>query len=82
MSARLMPCHLAGSRSNRRVEFSPAAQGGSAHSRANQRRRQAYVVLPLVEESEKLDLRSAVDEHSRLQHEVFPDLQVGLCMAG
>ena len=40
--------------------------------------RQAYVVLPLVEESEKLDLRSAVDEHSRLQHEVFPDLQVGL----
>ena len=36
------------------------------------------VVLPLVEESEKLDLRSAVDEHSRLQQEVFPDLQVGL----
>ena len=36
------------------------------------------MVLPLVEESEKLDLRSAVDEHSRLQQEVFPDLQVGL----
>lgn len=40
--------------------------------------RQAYVVLPLVEESEKLDLRSAIDEHQRLQETIFPDLQVGL----
>jgi ATP-dependent DNA helicase RecG len=38
----------------------------------------AYVVLPLVEESEKLDLRSAVDVHRQLSEEVFPDLQVGL----
>jgi ATP-dependent DNA helicase RecG len=38
----------------------------------------AYVVLPLVEESESLDLRSAVAEHHRLQQEVFPDLAVGL----
>ncbi|MEB3322790.1 MAG: ATP-dependent DNA helicase RecG, partial [Synechococcaceae cyanobacterium] len=38
----------------------------------------AYVVLPLVEESEALDLRSAVAEHRRLQEEVFPDLGVGL----
>lgn len=40
--------------------------------------RQVYVVLPLVEESEKLDLRSAVDEHQKLQEAVFPEFQVGL----
>ncbi|MEH2024374.1 ATP-dependent DNA helicase RecG [Nostoc sp.] len=40
--------------------------------------RQVYVVLPLVEESEKLDLRSAVEEHQKLQESVFPDFQVGL----
>ena len=38
----------------------------------------AYVVLPLVEESEKLDLRSAVEVHRQLQETVFPDLAVGL----
>jgi len=38
----------------------------------------AYVVLPLVEESEKMDLRSAVDVHRQLAEEVFPDLEVGL----
>jgi ATP-dependent DNA helicase RecG len=38
----------------------------------------AYVVLPLVEESEKLDLRSAVAVHRQLAEEVFPDLRVGL----
>jgi ATP-dependent DNA helicase RecG len=38
----------------------------------------AYVVLPLVEESEKLDLRSAVETHRQLREEVFPDLTVGL----
>jgi ATP-dependent DNA helicase RecG len=40
--------------------------------------RQVYIVLPLVEESEKLDLRAAVEEHERLQTEVFPEFQVGL----
>ncbi len=40
--------------------------------------RQAYVVFPLVDESEKLDLRSATTEYKRLQHEVFPDRTVGL----
>ncbi len=40
--------------------------------------RQVYIVLPLVEESEKLDLRAAVEEHQRLQTEIFPDFQVGL----
>jgi ATP-dependent DNA helicase RecG len=40
--------------------------------------RQIYVVLPLVEESEKLDLRSAIDEHQRLRDTIFPEFQVGL----
>ncbi|MGK7888610.1 MAG: ATP-dependent DNA helicase RecG, partial [Leptolyngbyaceae cyanobacterium] len=40
--------------------------------------RQVYVVLPLVEESEKLDLRSAIDEHQRLQDTIFPEFRVGL----
>jgi ATP-dependent DNA helicase RecG len=40
--------------------------------------RQVYIVLPLVEESEKLDLKSAIDEHQHLKTEVFPDFQVGL----
>ncbi len=38
----------------------------------------AYIVLPLVEESEKLDLRSAVMVHAELSEEIFPDFSVGL----
>ncbi len=38
----------------------------------------AYFVLPLVEQSEKLDLRSAIQVHKQLKEDVFPDLQVGL----
>ncbi|MEA5542275.1 ATP-dependent DNA helicase RecG [Limnoraphis robusta Tam1] len=40
--------------------------------------RQVYVVLPLVEESEKLDVRSAVEEHQKLQTKIFPEFQIGL----
>lgn len=40
--------------------------------------RQIYVVLPLVEESEKLDLKSAIEEYQRLQETVFPEFKVGL----
>jgi len=40
--------------------------------------RQAYVVCPLVEENEELDLTSAESYVDRLQHEIFPDLRVGL----
>ncbi|BAZ06640.1 ATP-dependent DNA helicase RecG [Calothrix sp. NIES-3974] len=40
--------------------------------------RQVYVVLPLVEESEKLDLRSATEEHRKLQESIFPEYKVGL----
>ncbi|NES94075.1 MAG: DNA helicase RecG, partial [Desertifilum sp. SIO1I2] len=34
--------------------------------------------LPLIEESEKLDVRSAVEEHKRLSESVFPEFTVGL----
>ncbi len=40
--------------------------------------RQTYIVLPLIEESEKLDLRSAIEEHERLKTSIFPEFQVGL----
>jgi ATP-dependent DNA helicase RecG len=40
--------------------------------------RQVYVVCPLVEESEAVDLEAATEMAHRLQHEVFPDLTVGL----
>jgi ATP-dependent DNA helicase RecG len=40
--------------------------------------RQIYVVLPLIEESEKIDLRSAFDEHERLKEKVFPEFSLGL----
>ncbi len=40
--------------------------------------RQAYVVCPLVEESEKMEARAASAEQRRLQAEVFPRLRVGL----
>ena len=39
---------------------------------------QVYVVLPLVEESEKIDLKSAIDEHQQLKEKIFPEFAVGL----
>jgi len=40
--------------------------------------RQAYLVYPLVEESEKSDLKAATQMAEHLQGEIFPDLRVGL----
>ncbi|MEI7771180.1 MAG: ATP-dependent DNA helicase RecG, partial [Chloroflexales bacterium] len=40
--------------------------------------RQAFVICPLVEESEKIDLPSVEEMYERLQSEVFPDLRVAL----
>lgn len=41
--------------------------------------RQAFIVYPLIEESEKMeDLKAAVDDHERLSKEIFPDLKLGL----
>jgi ATP-dependent DNA helicase RecG len=40
--------------------------------------RQAFVICPLVEDSDKLEAKSAVEEHKRLQKTVFPKLKLGL----
>jgi len=40
--------------------------------------RQAYVVYPLVEESEKVDVRAATEMADTLQQDVFPQYRVGL----
>ena len=39
---------------------------------------QIYVVLPLIEESEKLELSSAVDVHHKLSSEIFSEFSVEL----
>ncbi len=40
--------------------------------------RQAFIIFPLVEESEKIDAKAAVEEHERLQKEEFEGYNVGL----
>ena len=64
-----------------RTAMLTAAQRSQAYElirEAVARGQRAYVVLPLVEESEKLELRSAVEVHAELASEVFPELTVGL----
>jgi len=64
-----------------RTAMLPAAEREQAYGLIRQEvaaGQRAYVVLPLVEESEKMDLRSAVEVHRQLREEVFPDLTVGL----
>jgi ATP-dependent DNA helicase RecG len=39
---------------------------------------QAFIICPLVEESEKVEAKAAVEEHKRLQKVIFPDLRLGL----
>jgi ATP-dependent DNA helicase RecG len=41
-------------------------------------RRQAYVIYPLVEESEKVDLRAATEMADHLQQDIFPEYRVAL----
>lgn len=40
--------------------------------------RQAYIIYPLVEESDAIDAKAAVEDFSRLSEEIFPDRRVGL----
>jgi ATP-dependent DNA helicase RecG len=40
--------------------------------------RQTYIIYPLVEESDKLDVGAAVEAYERLRTEVFPDLKIAL----
>ena len=39
---------------------------------------QAFLIYPIIEESDTLQVRAAVKEHLRLQNQVFSDFQVGL----
>lgn len=39
---------------------------------------QTFIIYPLVEESEKSESKAAVEEHTRLQQEVFQDFKIGL----
>lgn len=39
---------------------------------------QTFIIYPLVEESDNRETLAAVEDHRRLQEEVFPDLSVGL----
>ena len=39
---------------------------------------QAFVICPLIEESDRLETRAATEEYERLQEEVFPDLRLAL----
>jgi len=40
--------------------------------------KQAFIIYPLIEESEKVDARAAVDDYETLSREVFPNLKLGL----
>lgn len=39
---------------------------------------QVYIIYPLVEESEKMDLKAAVESYEKFKTQIFPDLNVGL----
>jgi ATP-dependent DNA helicase RecG len=38
--------------------------------------RQAFIIYPLVDESETIDAKAAVEEHQRLKDEIFPNFEV------
>ena len=40
--------------------------------------RQAFVICPLIDESDRLGVKSVKKEHERLDKEIFPELKVGL----
>jgi ATP-dependent DNA helicase RecG len=40
--------------------------------------KQAFIIYPLVEESDESESKAAVDEHRRLQRDVFPNLKLGV----
>jgi ATP-dependent DNA helicase RecG len=73
-------------------ELPPGRTPVSTHVRGDDRRekiyefireqiragRQAYVVYPIIEESEKLDLRNATEMYQHLRRDIFPELRLGL----
>jgi len=58
-----------------------SAQRTSAYAFLNRQvaeGRQAFIICPLVEESEAIQAKAAVAEYERLSKDVFPDLKLGL----
>jgi ATP-dependent DNA helicase RecG len=47
-----------------------------------QQGRQAFIICPLIEDSETLAIKSATAEYERLSREVFPHLRLGLLHGG
>jgi len=39
---------------------------------------QAFIIYPLVEETDKSDEKAAIEEHAHLQKDIFPNLKLGL----
>jgi ATP-dependent DNA helicase RecG len=40
--------------------------------------RQAFVICPLIEESDVLEIKSATEEYEKLSKKIYPDLKIGL----
>jgi ATP-dependent DNA helicase RecG len=40
--------------------------------------RQVFVICPLIEESEKLEVKSVTEEYQKLSEEIFPDLKIAM----
>lgn len=40
--------------------------------------KQVFIIYPLIEESENIEARAAVDDYETLSKEIFPDLKLGL----
>ena len=67
-----------------RIPIKTYAVGDKFEDRINQfikkeieKKRQAYIVCPLIEESEELDLTAAESIYEKYKNEIFPDLNVG-----
>ena len=64
-----------------RTEWFPSSQLHRAHQRLRaivRSKNRAYVVCPVIQETETSERMSAVETHRRLAREVFPDMRVGL----
>jgi len=55
-----------------------ARQAYAAVTREVTAGRQAYLVFPIIEESEKLNLKSLLKEFERLRQDIFPQFKLGL----
>ena len=63
------------------TKWAPPDKRGVAYDFTRQevmKGRQAFVVCPLIEESESVETRAASVEYERLSQQVFPDLRLGL----